>query len=153
MTDHPGHQVSRAPRGLGQLDARVPAAYGQSIASGTRVLVDYFSALADRDARALAGCMHYPFGTFEGITPVVVEDERQLLDDPPASMDLRPGAALLPPGGYDLLDELATHLYGQAAASASGRTPSGGRRDGCCTPRSTRPTASSATCATPPTTG
>ncbi|HXW38252.1 MAG TPA: hypothetical protein VEJ44_01050, partial [Acidimicrobiales bacterium] len=82
-------------------------------------LVGYFAALAARETPALAGCLHYPFATFEGIEPTVVTEAAQLLDDPPASMDVRAESRFLQPGSYDLLDELSVLVYAPTGVGCS----------------------------------
>ena len=107
------------PRPLGQLDARMPASYAEPVPAGMRVLTDFFAALAARDLWAVAAQLHFPFATFEGIEPVIVADEPRLLDDPPPSLDVRADSAYLQPGCYDLLDEVAAHVYAPTGVGCS----------------------------------
>ncbi|MGH7105331.1 MAG: hypothetical protein ACREFT_02360 [Acetobacteraceae bacterium] len=53
---------------------------------GVRALTQYFASLSRRDAKGMADSMHFPFGSFEGIEPVVVKTPEDLMSKPPASM-------------------------------------------------------------------
>jgi hypothetical protein len=50
---------------------------------------------------------------------VIVPGEQRLLDDPPPSLDVRAGSAYLQPGCYDLLDEVAAHVYAPTGIGCS----------------------------------
>src|SRR5262249_42999698 len=70
------------------LDNRFPVSYEQSVPEGVRVLTQYFSALSRRDLRGMADLLHFPFGTFEGTEPVVIENADQFVKSTPASMNI-----------------------------------------------------------------
>lgn len=101
------------PHGLGpnaMLDSRFPLAWETSVPEGVRVLTQYFAALARRDLRGMAETLHFPFGTFEGTEPIVVESLEQLMDSPPPSLNVRDEDperftahdGYLKPGSYDV---------------------------------------------------
>ncbi len=58
-----------------------------------RVLTAHFKALSQRDMRALADTMNFPFGSVEGTTPVKVDTAQDFIAHAPASlnMSLNPG--------------------------------------------------------------
>ena len=58
---------------LGQPDARFPVFYQESVPNGLRVMAELFTALAQRNLEALADVLHFPFATYEGTEPEVIE--------------------------------------------------------------------------------
>src|SRR5262245_17879117 len=75
-------QDIEAPAGLGphaMLDNRFPVSYEQSVPEGVRVVTQFFTALSKRDLRGMAQSLHFPFGTFEGTEPVVIETVDQFM--------------------------------------------------------------------------
>jgi hypothetical protein len=106
-------------RPLGQPDARLAAAYRDTVPAGLASLTGYFAALAGRDPAGLGEFLHFPLASFEGIEPVIVADAAALRDDPPPSLDVRPGSAHLQPGSYDLLDEMSALLYAPTGIGCS----------------------------------
>lgn len=103
------------PEGIhpsGQLDARFPVTYRESVPNAMSVLTEYFAALARRDVDAMAETLQFPFGVYEGIEPVVVESAEELRTDPPPSMDVTgEGDGHVQPGSYDLLENLELLLF------------------------------------------
>ena len=111
-----------APAGLrpgAQLDARFPVAFAESLPAAMSVLTRFFAALSARDLDGLAATLHFPFASYEGIEPVLVESADQLHSSPPPSLDVRPSSAYIQPGAFDLLDELALHVYNPVGAGCS----------------------------------
>jgi hypothetical protein len=107
-------------RPLAQLDARFPVAFEASVPAAMRVLTEYFAALARRDLDGMARTLHFPFATYEGTEPVVVERREQLLAEPPPSMNVAgAGVSYIQPGAYDLLDGLELHVYNPIGAGCS----------------------------------
>jgi len=105
---------------LGQPDARYAAFWEQTVPAALKLMGDYFVALARRDLEAMAGLMQYPFATYEGAEPLVIESREQLLTAPPKSMDVTGrGTSGIQPGGYDLLDSIQIHLYNPVGAGLS----------------------------------
>src|ERR1700728_4565488 len=79
----------QAPKGLsplGMLDYRFPISYETSVPAGVRVLTQYFAALSRRDLKGMAETLHFPFASFEGTEPVVVQTADELMAHAPASM-------------------------------------------------------------------
>ncbi len=123
-----------APEGLrplAQPDARFPV-FHASVAPSLKVMSAYFAAIAARDLAAVADLMHFPFATFEGTEPIVVESREALLTNPPKSLTFAPGAGShIQPGAYDLLDSIQLHLYNPVGAGLSmtySRHGAGGHR-------------------------
>jgi hypothetical protein len=102
-----------------QLDARFPVSFEATVPAAMRLLTAYFAALSQRDLAGMATTLHFPFATYEGIEPVLVESADQLLAAPPPSMDVREGSDYVRAGSYVLLDELALHVYNPIGAGCS----------------------------------
>ena len=96
-------QSSQADRGQGQLggglgvgkreprkpslDLRNPESYA-GIADATRVLMDHFKALSQRDMKGVADTLHFPYATVEQTDVVVVNTEDDLMARAPASINM-----------------------------------------------------------------
>ncbi|HEY0164031.1 MAG TPA: hypothetical protein VGB39_01520, partial [Sphingomicrobium sp.] len=94
------------------LDNRFPVTYRQSVPQAVAVLTEFFASLASRDLAALARTLHYPFALYEGIHPVVIASERELLASPPAALNVTGrGQSPIPAGSYDMLDKLELHTF------------------------------------------
>jgi hypothetical protein len=106
----------QAPKGLaplGMLDYRFPMSYETSVPAGVRVLTQYFAALSRRDLKGMAETLHFPFASFEGTEPVVVQTADELMAHAPASMNMTENPerytdhdGYLKPGCYDAFDSL-----------------------------------------------
>ena len=86
-----GVQDPQAPPGLAPnalLDARFPLTYETSVPEGVKVLTAYFAALSRRDLRQMADTLHFPFASYEGTEPVVIQTPDELMAHAPASMNL-----------------------------------------------------------------
>jgi len=102
----------KAPEGLkGTPDLRHPLCYETPTIEGVKVLTKYFAALSRRDAKGMAENMHFPFGSYEGTNPVVVQTPEDLINKAPASMNLNPHPerftdhdSYMKPGCYDQFD-------------------------------------------------
>jgi hypothetical protein len=79
----PRQRRSRVPA----LDLRNPVSYA-GVASATRVLMDHFKALSERDIKGVADTLHFPYGTFEQTDAVVVKTADDFLGAPPASVNM-----------------------------------------------------------------
>jgi hypothetical protein len=105
---------------LGQLDGRFAVSFEESVPQSLALLGRYFSALAKRDAEGMADLLHFPFATYEGTEPEVIETREQFLASPPKSMNvIGRGASHIQPGAYDLLDGLNIHVYNPVGAGLS----------------------------------
>lgn len=82
----PQRPAGLGPRGM--LDARFPVTYEETVPNGVRVLTQFFKALQQRDMKALARTLHFPFGTYEGINAVVVNSEEELFAKTPPSLNM-----------------------------------------------------------------
>ncbi|HXU20919.1 MAG TPA: hypothetical protein VN788_10095 [Verrucomicrobiae bacterium] len=79
------------PAGLGSMglpDGRFPMMYETSVPEAVRVLTQYFKALSQRDLRALSQTVQYPFASYEGTDPVVIETAEELIAKAPPSMNM-----------------------------------------------------------------
>jgi hypothetical protein len=100
-----------APAGLGPKgipDLRFQICY-DSVPHGVAVLTQYFAALTRRDLKGMARSLQFPFATYEGADPVVVETPEDLLAHAPASMNMSEDPerftdhdGYLKPGAYDV---------------------------------------------------
>ena len=104
----------QAPPGLrpnAMLDGRFQISYQNSIPEATRVLTQHFAALSRRDLKGIAETMHYPFASYEGTEPVVVQTEAELMAKTPGSINMTQNPerfsdhdGYIKPGSYDMLD-------------------------------------------------
>jgi hypothetical protein len=111
------HELAR-PDGispLGQLDARFPISYRDTVPTSLALLARFFAAVAERSQEGIAELLHFPFAIFEGTEPEVVESRDQLLSRPPATLDL----GGLGVGSYDLPDGIELHVYNVVGAGLS----------------------------------
>src|SRR5262245_51419828 len=63
------------PAGLragAQLDSRFPVSFATPVSEGMRLMVEYFTALSQRDVAGIARTLHFPFAIYEDIEPIVV---------------------------------------------------------------------------------
>jgi hypothetical protein len=105
---------------LGQLDARYPVAFETTAPEAMRVLTTYLAALCRRDLAGMAGTLHFPFATYEGTEPVVIESFDQLLSATPQSMNVS-GRRIsqIQSGAYDILDGIELHVFNPVGAGCS----------------------------------
>jgi hypothetical protein len=104
------------PEGMGPNavpDLRFAMNYEVPVVEATRVMLDYLDALCQRDLKGMAEMCHFPFGTYEGTTPVEVKSVDELLETPPPSMNttLQPERSTphdgnITPGSYDAFNGL-----------------------------------------------
>jgi hypothetical protein len=105
---------------MGQLDARFPVSFEETVPNSLALLARYFTALAKRDIEAMADLLHFPFATYEGAEPDVVESREKFLATPPKSMNVTGrGVSHIQPGAYDLLDSIDIHVYNPVGAGLS----------------------------------
>jgi hypothetical protein len=109
------------PIGLGphaMLDGRFPVTFEESVPEGVRVLVAHFKALNQRDIRAVADTLHFPFGSVEGTQAIKIDTAQDFIAHAPASlnMTLNPERftdhdGFLKEGSYDVLTGIEVLLY------------------------------------------
>jgi len=113
-----------------QLDSRFRVSFAEPVSQGLRLVMEYFTALSERNLEALAKTLHFPFALYENIEPVVVDSAAALLTSPPPTLDASgKGKSRIMPGSYDLLESLNVHLYcpvgGAFSLSFTRYTPDG----------------------------
>jgi len=112
-----------APPGLkpgAEPDCRFPLFYETSVAEGMRLVMQYFAALSRRDLAGMAKTMQYPFLTYEGTDPVIVQSVDELMSSPPPSMNVTgKGDHLIHPGAYDVMENVEALLYHPVGAGFS----------------------------------
>lgn len=84
--EDPKRPEKLGPRAM--LDARFPVMYEDTVPNGVAVLTKYFKALSQRDMKAVAQTMQFPFGSYEGVEAVVVKTPEDLFARAPASMNM-----------------------------------------------------------------
>jgi hypothetical protein len=118
VPDAPPRPAGLKPHAM--FDCRFPAAYETSVPAAMTVLTQYFSALAQRDLRAMSRCFHFPFAIYEGVEAIVVDSESNFLSSPPPSMNVSGtipaglqgrGGLTIRKGTYDMLDVLQMHTF------------------------------------------
>lgn len=96
----------------GQSDSRFPVSFTAPVTQGLRLVIEYFTALNQRDLAALAKTLHFPFAIYEHIEPLVYQTEADFLRNPPPSLNgTGKGATRIAAGSYDLLESVNVHLY------------------------------------------
>jgi hypothetical protein len=103
------------PKGLlpgGQSDSRFPISFAAPVTEGLRLVVEYFTALNQRDLAGIAKTLHFPFAIYEQIEPIVYQTEADFLRNPPPSLNSTgKGATRIAPRSYDMLEGVNVHLY------------------------------------------
>ncbi|HWE53030.1 MAG TPA: hypothetical protein VG273_24780 [Bryobacteraceae bacterium] len=99
----------RAP---GMLDARFTVSYKTAVPEAMKLLTDYFAAYNDRDLKAVAQTLHFPYATFETHEPTVYMTAEEFMRNPPPSIhESTAPASQLRPGTYDIMDTLQLQTY------------------------------------------
>ena len=96
----------------GMLDGRFPIYYKISVPQAMGLLTTYFAAYNDRDMKAVADTLHFPYATYEGTDPLVYMTAADFLASPPPSINEsnKPDSQFRP-GSYDILDKLTLQTY------------------------------------------
>jgi hypothetical protein len=91
------------------LDMRDPI-YIAGIADACKVVLDHFKAINQRDPKALADTLHFPFASVEQVDVVVTNTADDLMSHPPASLNMTTNPerftdhdGYVNPGTYDVL--------------------------------------------------
>lgn len=96
----------------GQSDSRFPVSFAAPVSQGLRLVIEYFTALNQRDIAAIAKTLHFPFAIYEHIEPLVYQTEAEFLRNPPPSLNgTGKGATRIAVGSYDILESVNVHLY------------------------------------------
>jgi hypothetical protein len=119
-----------------QLDSRFPVSFATPVTEGLRLVMEYFTALSQRNLDALARTLHFPFAIYEDIEPIVVATATDLLKNPPPSLNgTGKGRTKIQRGSYDMLESVNVHLYcpvgGAFALSFTRYTPNGHKQLVC----------------------
>ncbi|HXQ18540.1 MAG TPA: hypothetical protein VN781_02825 [Acidimicrobiales bacterium] len=105
---------------LGQLDGRFAVSHETTVPTSLALVARYFTALAARDVAGMAEVLHFPFASYEGIEPVLVESPEQFVDTPPRSMNVTVvGPNHVRKGSYDILDGIELQVYNAVGAGVS----------------------------------
>jgi hypothetical protein len=103
------------PKGLppgGQSDSRFPVSFATPVTQGLRLVIEYFTALNQRDVAAIAKTLHFPFAIYEQIEPLVYQTEAEFLRNPPPTLNTTgKGQTRIAAKSYDLLEGVNVHLY------------------------------------------
>jgi hypothetical protein len=90
------------------MDMRNPESYA-AVPDATRVVMDHFKALSQRDLKGVADTLHFPYGTFEQTDAVVVNAADDLMRNAPASLNMTTNPqrftdhdGYINPGSYDV---------------------------------------------------
>ncbi len=78
------------PAGLrpgAQLDSRFPVSFAKPVSEGLRLVMEYFTALSQRDLEGIAHTLHFPFAIYETIDPIVVPNAAAFMATPPPSLN------------------------------------------------------------------
>lgn len=118
QTGNQSSNILQHPDGLlpgGQSDSRFPVSFADPVANGLRLVMEYFTALNQRDLPSIARTLHFPVAFYEDIEPIVYQSESDFLSSPPPCLSPTSNRALgqraLLPGSYDLLEGVNVHLY------------------------------------------
>src|SRR5580765_2224331 len=110
------------PEGLrtgAQLDSRFPVSFATPVSEGMRLMVEYFTALSQRNVAAIARTLHFPFAIYEDIEPIVIQSAAEFVATPPPSLNPGSGKSRIMPRSYDLLEGINVHLYCPVGAAFS----------------------------------
>ena len=58
----------------GQSDSRFPVSFAEPISQSLRLVMDYFTALNQRDIQGIADTLHFPFAINEDIEPIAFQN-------------------------------------------------------------------------------
>jgi len=96
----------------GQSDSRFPVSFQDPVSQGLRLVMDYFTALNQRDIEGIVDSLHFPFAINEDIEPIVFENPSQLISQPAPTLNFTDrGLSRVGNGSYDLFEGIDCHLY------------------------------------------
>jgi TAT (twin-arginine translocation) pathway signal sequence len=94
------------------LGSKYTICYEHSVPAAMMIMTQYFSALSRRDLKGISGVLNYPHATYEGTNATIIQSAEELMDNPSPSMNVTgKGVNLIQPGSYDVMDNLALHIY------------------------------------------
>lgn len=95
-----------------QLDSRFPAAFAEPVTQGLRLVMEFFTAMSQRDVAAVANTLHFPFAIYEDIEPLVYNSAADFVANPPPTLNTTgSGFTRVATDSYDLLEGINVHLY------------------------------------------
>lgn len=95
-----------------QLDSRFPVAFAEPVSQGLKLVMEFYTALVNRDVRAIAATLHFPFAIYEDIEPLVFQTQAEFIANPPPTLNTTGrGFTRIGAGSYDLLEAVNVHLY------------------------------------------
>ncbi len=95
-----------------QLDSRFPVSFAEPVTEGLRLVIEFFTALNQRDVAAMASTMHFPFAIYEDIDPLVYQTEADFIASPPPTLNASGRSfSRIAEDSYDLLEGVNVHLY------------------------------------------
>src|SRR3546814_11471350 len=74
------------PKGLlpgGQSDSRFPVSLAAPVTEGLRLVIEYFTALNQRDVAGIATTLYFPFAIYENTKPLRYNNEAEFLPTQP----------------------------------------------------------------------
>jgi hypothetical protein len=95
-----------------QSDSRFPVSFAEPVSEGLPLVMEYFTALNQRDIQGIADTLHFPFAINEDIEPLVFDSADQLVAEPAPTLNFTTnGLSGVGVGSYDLLEGVDVHLY------------------------------------------
>lgn len=70
-----------------RLDSRFPVSFVEPVTNGPRLVMEYFTALSQRDLQGIARTLHFPFAICENTEPIVVASAADLVAKPPPTLN------------------------------------------------------------------
>lgn len=111
------------PEGLlpgGQLDSRFPVSFRDSVKQALNLMMDYYTALNERNAEGIADTLHFPFAINEDIEPLVYQNAREFVSNPAPTLNFTDrGLSRVGRGSYDILSGGDIHVYCPVGAVVS----------------------------------
>jgi len=71
--------------------------FSTPVSEGMRLMVEYFTALSQRDVAAIARTLHFPFAIYEDIEPIVIQSVADFVAAPPPSLNPGSGKSRIMP--------------------------------------------------------
>ena len=102
-----------------QVDSRWPVAYQETIPQAVRLVTQFFAAWSEQNLQGLADVLHFPFAIFEQTEPIVFQNAKEFLSNPPMTLApagrkvSHPGhyTGAIAPGSYNLFNGIDVPLF------------------------------------------